>query len=45
MFNIKVLMNHTGSQAIDIINLLHKENIEVLYLGNENEKNIKDILD
>lgn len=45
MFNVKVLMNHTGSQAIDIINLLHKENIEVLYLGNEKENDIKNIAD
>lgn len=41
MKQTRVLMNNTGSQAADIINLLHEENIYVVYYGTSENAAVK----
>lgn len=45
MKQIRVLMNNMGSQAVDVINLLHEGNIHVVYLSATDSETLKEAAD
>ena len=45
MRQIRVLMNNMGSQAVDVINLLHEDNVYIVYLSSTDNESIKEAAD